>query len=166
MIRRESERSNDEDAVFHKEDPASPVANTSPAEPTSPKSPKSFKDEPLKVVMPAPPPKENAWSKRKDNVISPRSSTGQRTPSTDSPKEPTSPKEQQSGGGGGHHHEDREKKRSSGDGRGSKPAPKKHVEKKQERPPRKPAEMPKYEEPKPKDWTQKNMFSGLEEEGN
>lgn len=114
MIRRESERSNDEDAVFHKEDPASPVANTSPAEPTSPKSPKSFKDEPLKVVMPAPPPKENAWSKRKDNVISPRSSTGQRTPSTDSPKEPTSPKEQQSGGGGGHHHEDREKKRSSG----------------------------------------------------
>ncbi|PIK46868.1 hypothetical protein BSL78_16285 [Apostichopus japonicus] len=163
MIRRESERSNDEDTVFHKEDPSSPVAATTPVEPISPKSPKSFKDEPPKVVVPAPPPKENAWARRKDNVVSPRSSTGGRTSSSsESAKEPTSPREQ----AGGHQHEDREKRRSSGDGRGTKPVPKKPIEKKQEKSPRKPADMPKFEEPKPKDWTQKNMFSGLEEEQN
>ncbi|XP_038044278.1 eukaryotic translation initiation factor 4B-like isoform X2 [Patiria miniata] len=69
IARRESERSNEDDSAFHKEEPLSP---TSPTAPKSPKTPISPREEvSLQNAIPAPPPKENAWAKRSETVTSP-----------------------------------------------------------------------------------------------
>ncbi|XP_787362.3 eukaryotic translation initiation factor 4B isoform X2 [Strongylocentrotus purpuratus] len=137
IMRRESERSNDEE-VFHKDDQA-PVSPT-PTSPPPPKTPTSPRQEDVKLI-PAPPPKENAWAKRShsDTVASPPAgSAGSKASHGPGDRSYGGERGGGRGGGGG----------ARTDGERNKP----------------PGPLPKYEEPKARDWSDANKFSSLLED--
>ncbi|XP_041458831.1 eukaryotic translation initiation factor 4B-like isoform X2 [Lytechinus variegatus] len=174
IMRRESERSNDEE-VFHKDDQA-PVSPT-PTSPPPPKTPTSPRQEDVKLI-PAPPPKENAWAKRSETVASPPASSTVGKSSHASPSDRSysesgawrdgdKPRGGGGGGrgggrGGGPSARGREGGgRGGGGGRGQPDGERKSRDDGRNKPP---GPMPKYEEPKARDWSDANKFSSLLED--
>ncbi|XP_033127317.1 eukaryotic translation initiation factor 4B-like [Anneissia japonica] len=144
MLRRESERSDDESK---KDDtPLSPIS------PKSPTSPPPRKEDPAKVLVPAPAPKENAWAQRRTGPTSPRSeSTSARTNES-----PSGPKKDSRPTQGKSRDPVRKDERYHSDRRHPHNEPQRKNDKV-----RKPREIPKYEEKAPPDFAQKNKFAGL-----
>ncbi|XP_071942064.1 eukaryotic translation initiation factor 4B-like isoform X2 [Antedon mediterranea] len=158
MLRRESERSDDESK---KDD--------QPLSPKSPTSPPPRKEDPSKVLVPAPAPKENVWARRSEGVTSPKSETAPAPTSNSSSSGQRKDYKPPQGRGRDRNDRDRnDRDRNDRNLSDRKPPHRdqtREIQKKTEKV-RKPREIPKYEEKSAPDFTQKNKFAGLEQEDN